>query len=216
MDAVFIPLSNAFFEHGTWLVPTVALALVLAVLWVGRQSPLFLPRRGWQIALDVGLLAALGLWVSAAYVASRVQRAIEARVASLDLHRVSDGSACRVAGYEGKVVVLNFWATWCPSCREEMPDLNRLAKAHRADGVVVLTVTDEPVEEIRRYEAETVPLLTELATFQDERPPEGGLDAFAYQGRPATLVIDRGGVVRQLMIGAQPYEVFERALRARL
>lgn len=51
-----------------------------------------------------------------------------------------DGADVSLADYEGKVVVINFWATWCPPCRAEMPGIQAVYDAHKAEGLVVLAV----------------------------------------------------------------------------
>ncbi len=51
------------------------------------------------------------------------------------------GQKLRLADYQGKVVLLNFWATWCPPCREEMPAMERLYQRYKDRGVVVLAVS---------------------------------------------------------------------------
>ena len=205
---------NALFQHGARLVPLLVCAILLAGLWVGRRNRGFLPRGAIQIALHGALLMLLALTLFAAYFASRVRHELEARVAGLDLRVVSSGAHRRVADYAGKVVVLNYWATWCPPCRAEMPDLNALAAAHRGDDVVVLTVTDESVDDVRRFESETAPILGESATFEDTRPATGAIGTMAYEGRPTTLILGRDGAVRALFAGAESRATLETAVGA--
>ena len=73
------------------------------------------------------------------------------------------GGEVDLASQRGKVVVLNFWATWCPPCVAEMPSLERLHRALSPEGVSVVTVsTDEDEAELRRFVAErslTLPVL---------------------------------------------------------
>ena len=64
---------------------------------------------------------------------------------------VSDASAHQLTDYAGKVVLLNFWATWCAPCIQELPDLNRLQQNYADDGLVVLTISDETREELLGY-----------------------------------------------------------------
>src|SRR3712207_6087968 len=64
------------------------------------------------------------------------------------------GRSVRLSDYRGKVVLLNFWATWCPPCRAEMPDLVKWQRRHRDKGLQVLGVTYPPTDraEVRRFE----------------------------------------------------------------
>ena len=205
---------NALFQHGARLVPLLVAVILLAALWVGRRNRGFLPRGAMQIALHGTLLVLLALTLFAAYFAARVRHELAARVAGLDLRMVSTGAHRRVADYAGKVVVLSYWATWCPHCRAEMTDLDALAAAHRGDDVVVLTVTDESVEDVRRFESETAPILAESATFEDTRPATGSIGTMAYEGRPTTLILGRDGAVRALFAGAESRDTFESAVFA--
>jgi thiol-disulfide isomerase/thioredoxin len=99
-------------------------------------------------------------------------------------------------------VVLNLWATWCPPCRRELPDLDRLQKAYASQGLVVVTLSNEergPLQEYAaRYPISTVNVYTE------------DLDWMDVDGRPLTFVIDRQGVVRACFIGTRSYDAFER------
>lgn len=98
----------------------------------------------------------------------------------------------------GQVVVLNFWATWCPPCIEEMPSLVQMQQRLRARGVTVLAVSiDVDGNAYRRFlEQHAVNLLT-------VRDPEQKTPIlYGTQGWPETYIIDRNGVVRRKFIGA--------------
>jgi thiol-disulfide isomerase/thioredoxin len=64
-----------------------------------------------------------------------------------------DGETVRLADLAGKVVVLNFWATWCPPCVAEIPDHARLAKEVNQEGGVVIGISDEDFDTIRSFVA---------------------------------------------------------------
>src|SRR5215211_4439544 len=63
------------------------------------------------------------------------------------------GRAVRLSDYKGKVVLLNFWATWCPPCRAEMPDLVKMQRDYRSKGLQVIGITYPPEEirEVRQF-----------------------------------------------------------------
>ncbi len=112
-----------------------------------------------------------------------------------------DGQERAISSFEGKVVLLNFWATWCPPCVEEMPVLDRLARDLGDDGLRVVGVALDDASAVRDF-ANThdidYPLLI------------GGRDAYslvrAYGNArttlPHTVVIDRQGIVRAIHRGA--------------
>ena len=99
--------------------------------------------------------------------------------------------------FGGRLLVLNFWATWCPPCIEELPSLDRFQKEFAAAGVVVLGVSvDRDAEAYRRF------LERARVSFLTARDPEARLSArygtFKY---PETYLIDRRGRVREKIIG---------------
>lgn len=104
-----------------------------------------------------------------------------------------------LAALRGRIVILNFWATWCAPCREELPSL--LAMQQQMPGVTVLAVSlDEDEALYRQFLAENhVNLLT-------VRDPDQKANAFygTFQ-YPETYVIDRKGIIRRKFIGAQDW-----------
>ena len=117
------------------------------------------------------------------------------------------GGQVDLASQRGKVVVLNFWATWCPPCVAEMPSLERLHRSLSPEGVSVVTVsTDEDEAALRRFVAEhalTLPVL---------KDPGGRVAANQYRttGYPETFVLDRNGRVLQHVVGPAEWDSAER------
>ncbi|HEV3481545.1 MAG TPA: TlpA disulfide reductase family protein [Candidatus Acidoferrales bacterium] len=88
----------------------------------------------------------------------------------------------------GKVVLVNFWATWCPPCRKEMPDLEALYDRFKGEGLVVLAISDEDAAKVRPFVAErqvTYPVLLD--------PGRRVNNLFQVEGIPKTFVYDREG-----------------------
>jgi cytochrome c biogenesis protein CcmG, thiol:disulfide interchange protein DsbE len=100
--------------------------------------------------------------------------------------------------YHGQVVVLNFWATWCPPCIEELPSLVEMQRRMKAKGVIVLAVSvDVDESAYRRFVKDhNVNLLT-VRDPDQKSPALYGTHLF-----PETYVIDRNGVMRRKFIGA--------------
>ena len=195
------------FDHTIAVFGTLAVAALALAVRIGR------PRRLVHWAGQLAAVLAIALSAAGLFFFASVRAALEKRVATVSFES-PDRAVHRLGDYRGKVVVLNFWATWCPPCRNEMPDLNRLAAAHGGNDVVVLTLSDEDWDAIGRYTSR-FPMSTVVGRFTAE-PARGGLEAFAYQGRPTTMVIGRDGRVTAQLIGARPYETFDRAVRAAL
>jgi peroxiredoxin len=90
----------------------------------------------------------------------------------------------------GKVVLLNFWATWCPPCRKEMPDLEALYRRFEPQGLVILGVSDEDTDKVKPFIEQqeiTYPVLLDPGRKVNE--------LFQIQGIPKTFVYDREGKI---------------------
>ena len=115
-----------------------------------------------------------------------------------------------LADYEGEVVLLNFWATWCPPCLDEMPDLNRIHAEFKDQGLRVITISDENPEDLIAFN-EYIPLDTESGYIED-----GFALPLPYvkmmDGRPESYVIDKDGVIREFILGARNYEFFKASI----
>ena len=119
--------------------------------------------------------------------------------------RDMDNEVHDLASYRGRVVVLNFWATWCPPCVEEIPSLGRLQAAFSEDDLVVLSVDiGESKEDIERF-LQQIP-----ADFPVMIDPEGTTvkpwNIIAY---PTTFVIDSSGIIRLAYYGGLEWDMPE-------
>jgi peroxiredoxin len=97
-------------------------------------------------------------------------------------------SAITLAELRGKVVLVNFWATWCPPCRKEMPDLEALFERFASQGLVILGISDEEAAKVEPFIRErkvTFPVLLD--------PGRKVNDMFVVEGIPKTFVYDREG-----------------------
>ena len=98
------------------------------------------------------------------------------------------GKSWHLQDLRGKVVLVNFWATWCPPCRKEMPDLDALFNKYKDQGFVVLAISDEEAAKVSPYIAEhkvSYPILLD--------PGRKVNDAFIVEGIPKSFVYDRSG-----------------------
>ena len=111
--------------------------------------------------------------------------------------------------FKGQWIVLNFWATWCAPCLDEIPDLNRLQREY-ADDLVILSVSDEDRQLLVDFEQQ-LPLETHskrVAMGVELPPPFAG----AFVIRPSSFIIDREGVVRRYLLGNRNYSFFKKAV----
>jgi cytochrome c biogenesis protein CcmG, thiol:disulfide interchange protein DsbE len=109
----------------------------------------------------------------------------------------ADGATVRLADYKGKVVLIDFWASWCPPCKTSFPALDAIYREYQPKGLEVLAVN---VDE-RRHDADT---------FLEAHPhrltvlydPKGlSPEAFGVKGMPSSFLIDRAGNIRFTHMG---------------
>ncbi|MFZ5789161.1 MAG: TlpA disulfide reductase family protein [Pseudomonadota bacterium] len=127
--------------------------------------------------------------------------------------RALDGRLLDLGAFRGKVVLLNFWATWCQPCIYEMPTLDRLAAAYPSDKLAIAAVSIDQagaqavVPFIERYRLAHLPVYLDpaqnLGTFDAARAADG---AFALYGLPISYIIDRDGRVLGYLTGAAEWD----------
>ena len=121
----------------------------------------------------------------------------ESRAPQFELRDIN-GRLVRLSNYRGKVVLINFWATWCPPCRAEMPDLVRLQREHGKDGLQIIGVTYPPEEKerVRRFARKlkvNYPIILGTHEFKVRYSSDETL--------PLTVVINRDGKVSDIISG---------------
>ncbi|MBI3895110.1 MAG: TlpA family protein disulfide reductase [Acidobacteria bacterium] len=112
--------------------------------------------------------------------------------------RKDDGQVLALADYRGKIVVLNFWATWCAPCIEEMPSLNRFTEKYGGQGVEVIGVSlDEDPEAYREFLAKNQ---ISFLTLRD--PSRQTSQLYGTYKLPESYIISREGRLLNKIIGA--------------
>lgn len=111
--------------------------------------------------------------------------------------RALDGPAHRLADYRGRVVLVNFWATWCAPCRDEMPSIQRLKEKLAGKPFTVLAVNlDEPESRIRQFLSQ---MKVDFTILLD--PGKKAARAWDARILPASFVIGFDGKVRYSLVG---------------
>ncbi len=129
--------------------------------------------------------------------ASSVKPAEQRRAAPNFTLRDSEGKLARLSDYKGKVVLLNFWATWCGPCRIEIPWFVEFERRHKDRGFAVLGISmDDGWEEVRPFLSEVG--INYRVLMGDDMVAElyGGVDSL-----PTTFLIDREGKIASVHIG---------------
>jgi peroxiredoxin len=113
---------------------------------------------------------------------------------------VSDGStSIHLANYRGKVVLLNFWATWCEPCVVELPSLLELHREQPDLAVLAVSIDEDP----DAYSRFLLRRHVDLITVRD--PAQSAAKLYHTEQWPETYVIDRKGIIRRKFIGAQDW-----------
>lgn len=113
-----------------------------------------------------------------------------------------DGNPRSLSSNKGKVVLLHFWATWCPPCRDEIPELNELNKKMKGRAFAIYAVsTDEAAEDVRDF------MKTNPITFPLVMDFHGAVSRKFYRVfmMPTSFLIDRNGTVVDVLYGGQEW-----------
>ena len=111
-----------------------------------------------------------------------------------------EGSNLRLEEYRGQVVLINFWASWCGPCRQEMPLLDRLHQRYVDTGFAVLGVNVEGEEAPARELIDKIPVTFPVLIDEGQLVSE----LYKLEAMPSTVVVDRDGVVRYIHRGYKP------------
>lgn len=130
----------------------------------------------------------------------------EARIAPpFTLPRIGGGEVS-LADSSGSVRLVEFWATWCPPCREEIPMLNELQQTYRDRGFEILAISSESASVIEEFLGEYAVEYTNLVGTEDLEHEYGAI------GLPTGFLIDGEGRVAEVYFGAKPRRVLERKI----
>ncbi len=114
-----------------------------------------------------------------------------------------EGKKVSLNDYKGRVIILNFWATWCAPCRAEMPSLEGLYRSFKDKGLVVIGVSvdssERTVSSFVRGKGLSFPILL-------DKEKEVAFDSYGVVGLPVTFIIDRSGVIVEKVFGERQWD----------
>lgn len=142
--------------------------------------------------------------------ASPAQSAALAKLLALELPDTK-GVKQPLAQWKGKVLVVNFWATWCPPCRKEIPAFSAMSQKYADKGVQFVGIsidTEKNVSNFQTAQKVSYPLVIASPAVVQLTEELGN----ASQGLPFTLIIDKNGAISQIKLGALSEDELDRKL----
>lgn len=116
-----------------------------------------------------------------------------------------EGKTVQLSSLRGKKVVLDFWATWCPPCRMEIPHFVQLTSEHAGDELVIIGISDEDPEKLRAF-AKDNKVNYAFATAAGDLPQPYS----EITGIPTTFFIDRQGIIKSVTVGYHGYDALKK------
>ncbi len=180
----------------------------------------------WMAAIAFVLVVAVIYWYSTQMNVSTVQAAPAAQGQKVSQTQKQppmapnftlkdiEGNDVSLSDYKGKVVFVNFWATWCPPCRGEIPDLIKLQEKYGKDGFAILGISVDQQNSIGKVPGFVKKMgmnYPVLYSQIDVVRNYGGIESI-----PTTFVINRDGRALGKIVGARSYEAFEKIIKQSL
>ena len=159
-----------------------------------------IPRRALP-ALALGLVATAALALPGVALADAAAPALGAKAPAPDFTLPAvGGKSLSLSQYKGQVVMINFWATWCGPCRQEMPLLDAMYKKYKGMGFTLIGVNVEPDPKAAEKFLQSLPVSFPVAFDADSKVSK----LYNVQGMPSTVIVDRKGNARVLHKGYRP------------
>jgi thiol-disulfide isomerase/thioredoxin len=118
------------------------------------------------------------------------------------------GQQVKLSDYAGRIVLINAWATWCPPCRAEMPDLETLYQKHHSTGFVVLAINVGETRDQAAGFANQLGLTFPILLDQDERL----MDTLGIRDYPTSILVDGNGIIKAVHVGMLTPEMLNREI----
>ena len=177
-------------------------------------------KKGWNATLILGfLLAVVGCYGGPTdlpdQAASTGSATLAAGTGGPDEEKIApafelpdlNGRTVSLAESAGRVRLIDFWATWCPPCRDEIPMLNELHQAYREQGLTILAISDEKSDVIREFAEEIGMQYTNLID------PGEVTEAYGVLGLPMAFLVDQDGRIVDHYMGPKSRKHLEKQIR---
>lgn len=161
-----------------------------------------------KITKIFGVLALIFLIFSSNSTQAQLQEGTKAPAFTL---KNLDGKSVKLSDFKGKVLIIDFWATWCPPCKAEIPDFIDLYKTYQKKGLVILGIALDDKEKVSKFAKDYNINYPIVIGDQSISALYGGIT-----GIPTTFIIDRKGVIKAVHVGYKTKDVFEKEIKALL
>ena len=215
--ARFISKNASFFDSfGNWVLIPLLILVIFSDRWVFKRK---FSSQFTKWALKIPSFLITTLLVTLIYMTNfplkpmvssvaKVQHNIGQKIYDFDFVNLREERTYQLSDFVGKVILLNFWGTYCGPCIEEFPDLKRIEEDF-PDDVVVIALSDENKERIIKF-IQKIESPSIVGSFASEKWIE--LNTF----RPLTVVIDKQGIVKEYMFGKKDYSSFKKVVNKNL
>lgn len=211
--ALFISKNASFFDSfGNWVLLPLIILVIFSDRWVFKRK--FSSQIAkWALKIPSFLITALLVtlifminfplkpMVSSV---AKVQHNIGQKIYNFDFVNLREDRTYQLSDFVGKVVLLNFWGTYCGPCIEEFPDLKRIEADFPVD-VVVIALSDENKERIMKF-VQKIESPSIVGSFASDKWIE------LNTVRPLTVVIDKQGILKEYMFGKKDYSSFKKVV----
>jgi DsbE subfamily thiol:disulfide oxidoreductase len=130
----------------------------------------------------------------------KIERLVGEKAPEFSVNDLS-GKSVSFSSFKGKPTLLNFWATWCPYCREERPYLNSLYREYKDRGLAIVAVsTDKSPQKVKEY-LKKIPV--DFVVLHDNNKEAAGL--YGVYSLPTSFLIDRNGEIKHKIMGLRDW-----------
>jgi peroxiredoxin len=190
--------------------------LVFGIVHLGKRMPFFKTMAVWGVVLSlIGSMANIGfgvfygikihqVFVSMKEIQSQPQAEEYIGVAAPDINLTGvDGNKITLSKLRGKRVILDFWATWCPPCKKEIPHFIKLANEVKTDNLVIIGISSENKSTLQKF-IKKIGINYPVVSADNLPSPFSGISSI-----PTTFFIDSNGIIQNVLVGYNDYDTLK-------
>ena len=207
-------------EWGQLITASVIVIAIFLLYRLGKNNKYFLPRGffGYLMAFVLILVVVVSslaftkvtqMKPRISFVLDELEALHNKPAPPFEFYLLADDSRKSIGDYKGKLVLLNYWATWCAPCIKEMPELNLLQNKYRDQGLIVIALSDEDRERLIKF-SERKPFSVTAAYSKEFHWAD------IQSERPMSFLINREGLIVDYFTGGYDFDFFESKIKEHL